>query len=596
MYIDHSNHVPYVGSRSAGKSPYPYTADLLALDACRPLQSQAVGPLRRVATPLNVRAWVEALSNHPDPDFRSYIWTGLVQGFRIGFNRTQELRSAHRNMPSAGLHAQVVDEYLAKERRSHRFIGPLRGASNLHISRIGVIPKGHTPGKFRLITDLSHPQGFSVNDGIDPATCSLSYVTVDTVAQAVASLGRGALMAKVDIESAYRLIPVHPDDRPLLAVEWRGEVFCDGMLPFGLRSAPKIFNAVADALEWCCRQRGVCFIYHYLDDFIVFGPPGSDQCQDHLQSLEELCQTLCVPLAVHKRQGPTTCLPFLGIEIDTLACSLRLPEEKLRRLIQELDDWGDRKVCSRKELESLVGLLNHACKVVRPGRTFLRRMIDLLVATGSGKPHYQHHHIRLNREFRADLAWWRTFIRPWNGIGLLGSVRGKEVRELTSDASGSWGCGAWQGTSWFQYRWEEGARTLDISAKELVPIVMAAAVWGHQWKGCQVTSYCDNMAVVAVLHTRTSRDKHLMHLLRCLFFYEAQGQFQIVPKHISGSCNGRADDLSRNNHLAFLSKVPEANKQPSHIPPALPSLLLEQNEDWTSPTWIQQFTATLNKA
>ena len=81
-----------------------------------------------------------------------------------------------------------------------------------------MIPKGYTPEKFRQITDMSHPPGFSVNDGINPATCLLSYVTVDTVAQAVASLGRGALMAKVDIESAYRLIPVHPEDRPLLAV------------------------------------------------------------------------------------------------------------------------------------------------------------------------------------------------------------------------------------------------------------------------------------------------------------------------------------------------------------------------------------------
>ena len=204
----------------------------------------------------------------------------------------------------------------------------------------------------------------------------------------------------------------------------------------------------------------VGFIHHYLGDFINLGAPGSDQCQAHFQSLEELCQTLCVPLAAHKHQGPTTCLTFLEIEVDTLAGSLRLPEEKLQHPTQELDDMADSKVPTRKELESLVELLNHACKVVHPGCTFLRRMIDLLVATGSTAP--QHHHIRLKREFWADLAWWHTFIRPWNGMGLLGSYKGNEVQE-------SWGCGARQGTSWFQYRWEEDAHTLDISAKELVP-------------------------------------------------------------------------------------------------------------------------------
>ena len=67
--------------------------------------------------------------------------------------------------------------------------------------------------------DLSHTQGFSVNDGIDPTTCLLSYINVNTVVQSVASLGTGALVEKVDIESAYRLILVSPDDCPLLAVK-----------------------------------------------------------------------------------------------------------------------------------------------------------------------------------------------------------------------------------------------------------------------------------------------------------------------------------------------------------------------------------------
>ncbi len=106
-------------------------------------------------------------------------------------------------------------------------------------------------------------------------------------------------------------------------------------------------------------------------------------------------------MAEHKRDGPTTCLIFLGIIIDTLAGELRLPAEKLARLQALLHSWGDKKVCPRKELESLIGLLNHACKVVRPGRSFLRRMLDLLhnTHTTPGSSNM----IRLNREFRSDL-------------------------------------------------------------------------------------------------------------------------------------------------------------------------------------------------
>lgn len=136
------------------------------------------------------------------------------------------------------------------------------------------------------IHGLVPPPWFSVNNRIDPSLCSLSYITVDVIARIMAALGTGTLMAKVSIESAYRLILVHPDDRPLLAIQWHGDTFCDGMLPFGLHLAPKIFNTVADALEWCIRQWGVEFLHHYLDDFIVLGSPNSDQCWTDLQALE----------------------------------------------------------------------------------------------------------------------------------------------------------------------------------------------------------------------------------------------------------------------------------------------------------------------
>ena len=255
--------------------------DLLALDTFRPPRPSKLKPLRGVTTPLRAQSWSTALADHPDPDLRRFIVAGLTHGFRIGFDRSHPLRSACRNMPSAQTHAAVVDEYLAKERSAGSLIGPIP-AAGLHTNRFGVIPKGHTPGKWRLITDLSFPPGYSVNDGIDPGLCSMSYITVDAVARTVASLGPRALMAKVDIKAVYWLIPVHPDDRPLLAVQWRGETFCHGALPFGLGSAPKIFNAVADALDWCIKQQGASLVEHYLDDYIIWAL--QPQCNASLTS------------------------------------------------------------------------------------------------------------------------------------------------------------------------------------------------------------------------------------------------------------------------------------------------------------------------
>ena len=158
-----------------------------------------------------------------------------------------------------------------------------------------------------------------------------------------------------------------------------------------------------------------------------------------------MCKSLGVPLAAHKREGPSTCLTFLGIEIDSVARELRLPADKLQRLSTVLASWADRKTCLRKVLESLVGLLNHACKVVRPGRTFLRRMIDLLTATGNAGISRPNHHIRLSREFRADLAWWRLFVSRWNGVGLIQpSIDVSNHQSYWTSRSKSWRQSSWQ--------------------------------------------------------------------------------------------------------------------------------------------------------
>lgn len=105
-------------------------------------------------------------------------------------------------------------------------------------------------------------------------------------------LGKGALIAKTDIKSAYSLVPVHPNDRKWLGMEWDGKIYIDGMLPFGLRSAPQIFSAIADAIEWCVVQEGVNYIFHYLDDFAVLGAPQSESCSQELFKLKKVCHEL----------------------------------------------------------------------------------------------------------------------------------------------------------------------------------------------------------------------------------------------------------------------------------------------------------------
>ena len=180
------------------------------------------------------------------------------------------------------------------------------------------------------------------------------------------------------------------------------------------------------------------------------------------------------------------------------------------------------KSCTRLELESLIGLLQHACSVIRPGRSFLRRLIDLLRS-----PHRPYYHIRLNRQSRADIQWWRVFACHWNGIALFPPPF-KPGFEVTSNASGHRGCSAWSGPDWLQFQWPKEAKDRHITFKELVAIFLACAVWGDGWAGSRVTCRCDNQAVVQIISSCSCRDQSLMHLLRCLFFMEAQLQFELI--------------------------------------------------------------------
>ena len=268
------------------------------------------------------------------------------------------------------------------------------------------------------------------------------------------------------------------------------------------------------------------------------------------------------------------------------AGQLRLPAEKLEQLKVLLRRWLPRRSCRRRELESLVGTLHHACCVVRPGRTFLRRILDLLRIPGARKGH---HHVRLNNDFRSDLRWWDTFAAHWNGVAMFPCVAEPSL-SVTTDASGGWGCGGWSETSWFQYEWPSGAQDKDISFKELFAGLVAVVVWGRRWKGHRVRWFCDNQAAVFAWNARFCRDRSMMNLMRCLFFVEAWFEFETVAAHLPGRENSLADDLSRNRISAFLSKAQQPDRTPTALPLELPELLLNAI-GWTSRCWTEHFYA-----
>ena len=190
--------------------------DLRRMDNNRPHHLVKVPPaLRTISSPLRADDWEAELQYHPDQEFAGYLVSGIRNGFRIGYDygaKAQANVKASKNMHSARAHPEPIDDYIGEELRLGRVIHLEDGEDDkdIRVSRFGVIPKPHQPGKWRLITDLSSPKGSSVNDGIDSAVCSVSYASLDDAVRIIVRLGRGALLAKFDIANAYRIIAVHP--------------------------------------------------------------------------------------------------------------------------------------------------------------------------------------------------------------------------------------------------------------------------------------------------------------------------------------------------------------------------------------------------
>ena len=148
---------------------------------------------------------------------------------------------------------------------------------------------------------------------------------------------------------------------------------------------PRIFSAVTNALQWILAQKGLK-VLHYLDDFIIVSGSYKEAAKQ-MQLLIDTFKLLGIPLETSKLEGPATCLTFLDIEFDTVNLQIRLPPEKLSNLQAELAKAVSCKCITKKSLQSLTGLLQHATKVIRPGRAFLRRLFALQ-SVGSSPSHH----------------------------------------------------------------------------------------------------------------------------------------------------------------------------------------------------------------
>lgn len=228
-----------------------------------------------------------------------------------------------------------------------------------------------------------------MNDEIDTASCSVSYATFEDAIVKIQSFGVGALMAKADIKSAFRLLPISPEAFSSLGFHFEDCFFFDKCLPMGYSLSCSYFEMFSTFLHWVVNcQSGKDSVIHYLDDFLFVGPPDSNICLDLLQIFRGITQDFGVPLVEEKSCLPTSSLEFLGIYIDTHRREFCLPEAKLAKLKTLLALFLQKKKVILKDMQSLLGNLAFACRIMPVGRIFSRRFYLFISGLKSPFAHF----------------------------------------------------------------------------------------------------------------------------------------------------------------------------------------------------------------
>lgn len=444
------------------------------------------------------------------------------------------------NLKSARENELQIVEKVFKEIHAGRVAGPFRSFPNLRLSPIGLVPK--KDGSFRLIHHLSFPANSSVNSFIDKSFCSVNYSSLDDAVNLLSLLGTGALMGKIDLKSALRLLPIHPSDFELLGFRLNDMFFFDKCLPMGCSVSCSLFEEFSTCLEWLLRkQSGQESVVHYLDDFLFAGKTGDNACDELILTFVELYRQLGVPLADDKTMWPTTSLIFLGFELDSV--EMKIPVDKLYSLKDLIICFLARKKATLKEFQALAGLLNFCLRAIPPAIAFTRRIYDAM--QGVVKPH---HFIRVSVAVKDDIRVWLTFLDLFNGCYYFPRGEDDEHLQLFTDSAGNLdlGCGAFFRNHCLFFKWPT------------------------EWAGSEamkkIVFRVDNEALVAIVNKKSSKSKRVMGLIRPLVLQSMLSAIQFKACHILGVHNEVADALSRCQFQRFRTFVPQADLEPTPMP------------------------------
>jgi hypothetical protein len=437
------------------------------------------------------------------------------------------------------------------------------------------------------------------------------------------------VMRTIDVVDAFRTKMVAPQDMAKFSYIWRGYIIIDTRLQFGYCGAPGHFQRHSSSMteahnmtrwddpsidkylnvpimehlkieegwtqdrvldmpedrkkyslaeeEYNRTKELICDASIYIDDMIQLQVnQGSRLLRSAANSVRVNYEALGLPgqdgqgpLGLKKFGGWSATGTMLGINVDLNKMLFSLPESKLEKLRRILFEQfpRERETATLKEIQSLVGTCRSYAFCIRPGRYFLRRMINVTLGGGS----LAHKVILLDEEFHRDMDWWRKIYLLHKedsdsfSLPIWAHVKVRPDLVVIGDSSGHAGGGVVLGLGiWFRCEWPEdiaqrlndtnAGRTSDDSEKmtiahlELAIMVLGVGVMIENMRTKQplpVLALCDNANAVAWHRRAGARCPKASELIRILGELETRHKVYLNARHLAGVDNTLADEISR---------------------------------------------------
>ena len=577
-------------------------------DRIEPLQATPLVPAKH-SLPAEVRDWPsnyptqpvsvidvekldELLVTHPDQARVQNTLNRLRFGADIGF-RGPFTNTFQANCSSALEEPDKVDDVIKEGLSNGTVAGPYL---QIPFPTCRVVPLQTAPkdqGKVRVIHNLSAPIGESVNN----YTCAKDYPAKlphpDDVPAMIAKYGTGTLISKLDVKSAYKLVPVRYKDWWVQVFFWKGAWFIEVALIFGGVSSVGLWDEVAYLLDWIVQdivRPPMNDLDHYIDDFFAVGPGDSLLCQTLYNTLVGVCNFTGIPihdplLKPDKIHGPSTSSVVLGNEYNTVSMTMNVTETRRQKIIKAIDcQLINDKAVSYTVLSKLSGHIHSACAVIKLGR-FNRSEICYSLCQSE-----KYGEVILSREAKLELRWWKEAVIASSLIPtpiVPKSWEEGDRMEVATDASSLIGCGAFCPPYWLMVIWPQKFKQKygrKLTFLEFLPILAAVMTWPELFANKHVKFRVDNMGTIGAWRRGRSKDPFANSVLKNILLHAVRLGMNIDMQYIASKDNVEADAISRNEISHFRNAAPTARSDSSPVPEAFINLITCGEWDLFSPS------------